>query len=167
MGSPPLSRTEKLVALRRTADEIAATDPGLGARLRHDVASWQEALAKLDERGIDPTTDLTAVAGELVHPRVGDLLAALRAGRRRHAPGGRNPFELAARAFLAGDFLRGRRVVMDGFTFLRPLQEYFARRCDEQGAEVTFLYPRRVEQAHGFAVMRRTYSVFLPRAGDG
>lgn len=165
MGAPLLTRTEERVTLLRAAREVAGAQPVQEAQIRRDVVAWQEALAELDERGIDPTANLAEAVDELVLPRVGGLLAALHDCRRRYAARGRMPFELTARKFLAGPFLQQRRVVvMEGFTFLRPLQEYFARRCLEQGADVILLYPWQSDQARGFAVMQRTYSGLLPSA---
>jgi hypothetical protein len=167
MDRPLLTRTEERVALLRAAQEVARTDPTLGAQLRHDVTSWLDALAELTGRGLCLESGLPADwADRVVQPRVCELLRTLqRACRVQHADFGRQPFEGAARAFLEGEFRPPPRVVLEGFTYLTPLQHYFAARCAEQGADVVFVYPSRREQAYGFAVMSRTYRAFMPRSG--
>jgi hypothetical protein len=166
-GRPLLTRTEERVALLRAAQEIARDDPVLGAQLRHDVTSWLGALSELAERGVHLESGVPEdLADRVVHPRVCELLLALQSAcRRQHEDFGRETFEDAARAFLDGEFRPPRKVVMEGFTYLTPLQHYFAARCAEQGVDVAFVYPFRRAQAYGFAIMSRTYAGFIPRSG--
>ncbi len=167
MGVRLLTRAEERVALRRAMERVAGNDPVLASVLRHDAPAWRDALAELVEQGIDLEDGVPLeLARQITNPDVAELLRALQSAyRREQREHGRASFEDAARAFITRDYQPPAQVVMEGFTFLTPLQQCFAETVLTRGAQLHFVYPDRDVQREGFAVLRRTYAPFTSVAG--
>jgi len=169
---PPLGPFERLY-LQRAIDVVAGDDEKLRLQLRHDAATWREVIGRLDAEGAVPgTLDASALAERLARPRMADLVVRLHEAFHAHVPAGEIPFERAVRRFLdeglpammpAGPEA-APLVVMEGFSFLRPLQIHFAQRALDCGARLVFLHPYREEQAFGFEALDHTYAPLADRS---
>lgn len=159
---PLVTRSEERVSLQRAATAVI-TDAVRREIIRHDVSAWREALAKLAEEGVNLTPGIPAsLAGRLVNQSVGQVLRDLQvAYKQAQAEYRRVPYEVAAHNLVAiGDVPGiGKVVVMEGFTYLTPLQRMFVKQCRAQGAKVHLVFPYRKEQSHGYAVIKRTYGL--------
>lgn len=159
-----LTRTEERVMLQR-AIPFVEPDPVRAGVLRHDGAAWRDALATLAEQGVDLNAEWDGWRDRFVSGYVGQALRALQTETRRMAEeAGRQGFEHAARRFLLDEYQPAPRIIMEGFTFLRPLQRLLIAVAAERGAEVHLIYPWRPEQARGFALLDRTYAGYAPQA---
>jgi hypothetical protein len=160
MGIPVLTRTEDRICLRRAITRCIAGGQ-VETMVRHDVFTWLDALHRLEQEGHDLTSGIPAeLAGELVSAQVGRVLVELHTALVQERAATNLPsFEEAFRGWLAG-FSPPPVIVMDGFTYLFPLQRRFVDHCVARGARVVFVYPYRDEQERGFAIMRRTYEAY-------
>ncbi len=161
--APLLTRAEERVALARAAAEVAVADEALALQLRHDVFAWRDALAELAERGVDLALGLPEdMEMLLVNPGVGDLLSRLQeAYRQQQLAAGRQPFEDAAYAYLDTDYAPAPHIVLEGFTFLTPLQRRLIEVSDRPGVQIYLLHPYRESQRYGFQIMDGTYAPWL------
>lgn len=158
---PILTRAEERVLLQRTLQAVAE-NPTLSRQLRHDVFAWRDALAELAARGTDLSAGIpSTLQDQLVNPSVGALLQQLQAGYRTlQLEEQRQSFEEVAYTFLRQQYSPTEYVIMEGFTFLTPLQQYYIERCVQRGATLYILHPYREEQAFGFQVMGRTFNAW-------
>jgi len=166
------TRADERVLLWRAARAVAASDPDAARRLKHDVFAWRDAIAWLEERDYDlsRTDDMDKVRGQIVHPRVAELLAALQQEYRRQQhlkDPEKTVFEVAARRFLAEDFRPTDCVVLEGFSRFTPLQQYFIQRSMKLGARVILLFPWRSEQDRAFRAIRSTFEEYANRDDAG
>jgi hypothetical protein len=161
---PVLTRAEEVVILRRAFDSISKNEKSRQL-LRHDVFAWRDVLQELDEQGIDIRHKIPSdLASELVSPSLGIQMQELqREFRNQQAATGQTvpTFEDAARQFLKNDFRTTELVILEGFTFLTPMQEYFIEQCLAQGAKIYLIYPYADVQRYGFKIMGRTYGTWL------
>ncbi|MBF0239218.1 MAG: NERD domain-containing protein, partial [SAR324 cluster bacterium] len=158
---PLLTRTEERVLLHRAAQKIAQQDEIKEQQLRRDVFAWRKALIQLYERGID-LENQKSILNMVGHPVHQELMADLQRNLSQmiahHGTG--EIFEKAARSFLKESYIPTPIVILEGFTFLTPLQRYYIEICLERGAEVWILHPYRKEQLLGFEIMKTTYEKF-------
>ncbi|MBJ6146298.1 NERD domain-containing protein [Hymenobacter sp. BT559] len=155
----PKVKALERVYLYQAIDQVAGTDMRQRQQLRHDVATWREVLGRLDEEGIDlQIDDPTPISDRLAQPEMITLIAALQKAFHENYPAGEISFERAARRFIAEGLPAAPRVILEGFSFIRPLQLFFAQRCQELGAQVTFIHAYREEQEFGFEALKRTYA---------
>jgi hypothetical protein len=154
-----LTRAEEKVALQRAAQAIAKDDPEVAVQLKNDVYSWGDALAELAQRGIDLSNGIPPkLYNFLVNPSVGQLLQSFQGlYRNMQQQYGRQTFEEAANELLNNNYQPTSLIVMEGFTFLTPVQQRFLQECHQRGATVHILIPYRDAQAYGFEIMQRTY----------
>ncbi len=158
-----LTRFDQRVCLLRGIQD-AIQDERVAKIVRHDATPWLDALSELEQRGEDLTEGLTPELREqLTNPSLGDILVQLQTEYRAHVKSSGLPtFEDAARNFLRERFKPPPLVVMEGFTYLTPLQRYFVQSCLSGGARVVFLHPQDPNQPEAFAVMDRTYAPYQP-----
>jgi hypothetical protein len=157
--SPVLSRTRERIYLLRAIKRALASDAKVENFVRRDVASWLDALAELAHRGIDLTRD--PAPAEILSTIVGETLRTLQRAHRDERPSAAlRTFEEAAYELLQGRVELGEVVVMEGFTFLTPLQRRFVDACLAQGTSVYFVHPYCDTQRRAFAVLDRTYADF-------
>lgn len=160
MTGPVLSPSHQRVFLQRGI-RAAEKIPEVAERLLHDVPAWLEALNELEARGEDVTAGVRPeLMEELTSPVLGPVLVALQKACRDARKDAPPPFEEAARRFLDNEFQPPPLVVMEGFTYLVPLQSHFVRRCLGNGSRVVFIHPQNSAQPDAFAIMERTYSAY-------
>lgn len=161
----PLSRVDEAVALRRAIEEAAA-GPEEAAVLRHDAFTWRTALAELAGRGVDLREAWETEQARLVTPHVAGTLRGLQSAFRGvQAREGRLAFEEAARRFIREEYRPDPpMVVMEGFTFMTPLQRDFVEAALRGGARVHLVFPWRPGQRPGFDLLERTYGPYRDRA---
>lgn len=165
MGRTCLTRSEERVLVRRAIHDVAATDADR-VRLLHDVAPLTDALAELAGRGIDLATCPPPVAESFASPQLLDLLRDLQAVMAaKVAAMSSTTFETAAREWLESTPSLGQLLVLDGFTFLTPLQRLLVDRMAVAG-DVVAIFPYRSEQGSAFQVMKRTYDPWWPPARE-
>lgn len=166
MGVSVLTRTEDRICLRR-AIERATQDAGVAEFVRHDVFTWLEALQRLEQEGFDLSGGISEeLRDDLVSQEVGDILVKIHEAHEcERERVSRRSFERVFGDWLP-EFEPPPVVVMDGFTYLFPLQRRFIERCVAGGARVVLVYPDRPEQRRGFAVMHGTYAPYPP-ASEG
>jgi hypothetical protein len=168
LASRLLTRAEERVALQRAMSRVAQGDAQREQQLRRDVFTWSEAIGDLAARGHSLDAGISPeLQAQLVHQEIGALLRDLqREYREAQRQAGKRTFEEAAFAYLGTDYRPTSRVVLEGFTFLTPLQQHFVRTCLARGATVYFVHPYRDAQRRGFAVMDRTYGPFQAGAQE-
>lgn len=164
---PVLKRHQQQLALRRGIEQGIA-DRQIKQQVLHDVFAWLDALAEMAERGHDLTGGIDEkLRSQFVSRNALDIIGKLQMAQRdqelRISSTARS-YEYAAREFLAGEFDAQADVVMEGFTFLTPLQQLFVQRCLDRGRSVYFIYPFVPDQSRGFAVMEQTYGPFADRS---
>ena len=145
------SRSAERVLLLRAASSCPDEVRRLVAQ---DADVWLDALRTLDEEGVvvsdaDPTT----LEGRVRTARLRTLLATLQnAWLQQHDAHGGTTFERAARILVQDprSWLGERALLMEGFTFFRPLQEVLVRRCSEQDVDLVLMHPWNPDQALGF-----------------
>ena len=156
-----VTRAEERVTLQRAMRAITSEEDRF-QRLKHDTAAWRDVLTQLDEQGINLAEGLPAdLQQRLVHPDIEELLIELQQ-RYRTMLGAEKyrTFEQAAFQFLRSSrFTPTPHVIMEGFTFLTPLQQHFVAECLKRPVTLHFVHPFRDEQT-GFAIMRRTYAAY-------
>ena len=155
-----LRRYEERTLLMRVMRDIAASDETRRRMLEHDVLAWRDVLVRLDEEGIDLQDGVpNAFGGRLVRASLGPFLRELQ-GRYRarigHTGAG-GSFEYVVRRFLARGFRPPRVVVLEGFTRLTGLQQFFVHCCLERGALVVVIRPFRAAQERGFEAVRAVW----------
>jgi hypothetical protein len=161
MGRPCLTRSEERVLVRRAILDVSATDADR-IRLLHDVGPLTDALAELASRGINLAGHEAPPSERFASPQLLVLLRDLQAAMSAHIAGmGATTFEAAAREWLEGAPPLGRLLVLDGFTFLTPLQRLLVDRMAAAG-DVVAIFPYRSEQRSAFEVMERTYEPWWP-----
>lgn len=159
-----LSPSDQATCLRRGARK-AVEDAVVRDVVLHDASAWLEALNQLEQRGEDVTEGFPpALLEELASPALAPILTALQRGYRAERPAGQMALEEAARRFLDAEFAPPPLVVLEGFTYLLPLQVHFVRRCLEKAARVAFVHPHDPEQPDAFAVLDRTYAPYAGQA---
>lgn len=158
---PLLTRAEERILLRRSIGAIGRTED-LRMRLEQDMRTLGESLSNLAAQEIWLTNEFPAeLSQSIVHPELCDVLANLQDEYHKLQQQQQKwAFEAAARHYLQEQFIPTPIVVIEGFTYLTPLQEFYVQRCVEQGAQVYFLHPYREEQAACFAALKRTYEPF-------
>lgn len=158
MDTAVLTRSEQRIMLQRKADVLAAQDESRRRQLRHDAEAWTDVLSELDAQGIDLGSGVPVdVEARLVHPGIADLMVTLQSAvRGAEHEAGRLTFEHGARRFLDEAFDPPPAVVLEGFTFLTPLQRHFVERCSSR-CHVRFVVPYRDEQERAFSILRLTY----------
>lgn len=163
-GRAVLSPTHQRLFLQRGI-RAALADRRLAASVLHDLSVWLGALNELEARGADVTAGFPPdLEAELTSPVLGPVLTELQKACRNARPAGTPaPYEEAARTFLDAAFRPPPVVVMEGFTFLVPLQTHFVRRCLERGSRVVFVHPHDARQPAAFAILDRTHA---PYAGQ-
>lgn len=154
------SRGEEKTMIKRSIKKIARKDEVLRTVLKQDISSWIRALAEMAEKGHDLTSGIPEhLAGKLVNPFVGDLLKDLQQEYyREFEENGLTLFEKEAHKqipFL--DEIMKPVLIMEGFTFLTPLQELLVKWCDRKRVEVVFLVPDNPSQGKGFEIIKKTY----------
>ena len=151
-----------------TAVETVAADDTQGAQIAHDARTWRTVIGQLDAEGLDLSdpTVLASVRGRFAHPDLADLASDLQAAFHRAVPAGEITAERAAYRFLMEAFVPAPTVVMEGFSFLRPLQRLFAQRVADQGAALHVIHPYREEQSFGFEALDLTYDDGTRTDGD-
>jgi hypothetical protein len=153
------SRPDEWVSLRRSINDHI-NDPEQCQQLKHDTVSLRDALAELEVYG----TELAS--GEkppfpFVNLALEQTLSTLQVPFRTNlATHNLTLFERAAYRYIASAYSPRRYVIMEGFTFLTPLQHYYIAQCLQKGSMVFLLYPFRSEQNAGFAILLRTYERF-------
>ncbi len=165
MATPVFSRTEERVLFRRAIAALGL--PGTEVqRLRRDARLWVEALAALDARGVP--FDAAAVAGMTVAPeldrRLAEIGAATRALQTRTEEG-RLGFERTAWEWIAAGAQPIQRLVMEGFTFLTPLQRALIGAVGGR-APVDVLVPYRPQQTRLFEQIKQTYGQWWDSARE-
>ncbi|WP_144553373.1 hypothetical protein [Bacillus sp. X1(2014)] len=154
------SRGEEKTMIRRSIQKVADTDEVLKNVLRQDVSSWVKALADLAAVGHDLTKTIpTHLENQLVNPFVGQLLQQLQQEYdREFFLNDKCLFEKEARSRIRNlvEYVKPL-VIMEGFTFLTPLQKYFVEVCDKFGREVVFIVPYHHEQSQGYERIETTY----------
>ena len=112
----------------------------------------------MDAEGIDLNlTEATDFATRLVQPEMLDILRPLQKAFHSAYPEGEISLERAARQFISEGLKVPPQVILEGFSFFRPLQLHFIRRCHELGARVTFIHAYRPEQSFGFEALNHSY----------
>lgn len=154
-----LSRPDERISLKRAMSIIANNDEERD-RLHQDVFAWMNALAECAEREIDLRLPLLPPYSEqVVNQSVAELLERLNSQMRSQCFSD----EVETIAIRSVEYLRSERfsppplVVLEGFTFLTPLQNFFIDACLRIGVTVRILIPFVTSQATAFAVMSRTY----------
>lgn len=155
-----LSRPEERIRLKRAMTAVRNIPIDI-ARLQHDVFTWINALAECAEREIDLRLPLFPPYNtQVVNRTVADLLEQLNGQMRTICA--QEKCETLAISIVnylrSGAFNPPSLVIMEGFTFLTPLQNLFIDACLKQDVTVRFLIPYRQSQSQGFEVMERTYS---------
>lgn len=164
MAEPCLTRSEQRVLVRRAILDVAGT-PEERTRLLHDLGPLSDALEELEARGIDLADGHPPPDGEFASPQLLQLLADLQHALRPHlARSGLPTFEQAARRWLVGVPPFGDLLVLEGFTFLTPLQRLMVERFSASGRAVIAIFPMRPEQPEAFRVMEDTYRRWWPPA---
>jgi hypothetical protein len=162
LPSPPLGRLHERINLQRGIRRAIA-DPSVAQQVRHDLFAWLEALQLLAAEPLDLTGELPPdTLARFATPTVADILRRLQLAMRQESGG--PTFEQAVHRMLDGDFPLAPFVLMEGFTFLTPLHRRFIDACLARGSTVCFIYPFAPAQAHGFALMRRTYAPYAAGA---
>ncbi|MBE9200062.1 MULTISPECIES: hypothetical protein [unclassified Nodularia (in: cyanobacteria)] len=153
-----LTRAEESIALKRAAEDIAKKSPEIVLQLKNDVYSWADALAELAQRGIDLSQGIKPeLENSLVNYSVGQLLQSFQNFYQSiQKQSGLQTFEEAAYELL-NNYEPTRLVIMEGFTFLTPLQQRFLHECHKREVTVHIFIPYRDTQAYGFEIMQRTY----------
>ncbi|MFB3164506.1 hypothetical protein ABLO26_24400 [Neobacillus sp. 179-J 1A1 HS] len=154
------SRGEEKTMIRRSIQKVAEKDEVLRNVLRQDVSSWVKALADLAADGHDLTNTIPDhLKNQLVNPFVGKLLQQLQQEYdREFFLNEKCLFEKEARERLPYlvEYVKPL-IIMEGFTFLTPLQKYFVEVCDKVGREVVFIVPYHHEQSKGYEQIETTY----------
>ena len=158
-----LTRTEDAILLQRAAHAVATENAQLKRQLVHDVGAWRDAIAMLDEWGLDATD--ASVRDALVLENLSVLLEKLQDAHRTQRKGSnRRPFESAARKFLTEDFEAPSTVIMEGFSRLTRLQSAFLKQCLEGGSTVYVVQPELARQAFAAKALVDTFSPHLELA---
>lgn len=173
LGRALLSRPDERIALQRAIEHVEP-DAARARVLRHDVVAWRDALAELAQRGVDLTADWDEWQHRFVSPYVARTLRDLQAEFRRRQREHELPtFEEAAYRFLREEYEPTSLIVMEGFTFLTPLQRVFLEEALRRGARrICIVHPYSAGQPAGFALLDRTYAEHRahgetrPRPGD-
>ncbi|MGA8942816.1 MAG: hypothetical protein WB502_08905 [Thermoactinomyces sp.] len=151
---------EEITLLKRAIAKVAKSDETLAEVLRKDVLTWMDALAKLAVENIDLSQTLPDdLQKYLVNSYVGELLTKLQQAyydllekKQYHL------FERAVRNYLCNNFTSFRPIViMEGFTYLTPLQQFFVEVCYTKNVNVVFLVPSSSNQPKGFERIKITY----------
>lgn len=151
---------EEITLLKRAIAKVAKSDETLAEVLRKDVSTWMDALAKLAVENIDLSQPLPDnLQKRLVNPYVGELLAKLQQvyydllDKKQY-----QLFERAVRNYLCNNFNSFKPIViMEGFTYLTPLQRFFVEVCYTKNVDVVFLVPNSPNQQKGFQRINITY----------
>jgi hypothetical protein len=178
---PLMTRAEERILVQRGARRAVAHVPERDRlhavrQIWHDATLWAQALAELASRGVDlnateegdPDASLRAIEAReiLASDELAEVLAGLQVGFKTGEEEAAGPsFEVAARRLLD----RGWRpavpaVVMEGFTFLTPLQRRFIEVC-EPYTKLHLVFPYREHQRNAFDIMGRTYKSWWGKDG--
>lgn len=157
MGRPTLSRTEQRVLFRRAVGHLDLPPRDVG-RLRRDAALWVDALAQLEATGHPMDTE--ALVDLCATRQLAELVEVVRTTVRRMQEAtedGRLSFERTVRDWIAEASPLGPQLVMEGFTFLTPLQHFLIDSAAARGVAVHVLVPYRPGQPALFTQVRATY----------
>lgn len=161
-----LSRFLARTKLGRSMRSVAETDHKFD-QLRRDVYEWEEVMKDLAARGILLDKGIpSSIEESIVNPSLLSVVEELQTHYYDRLPDGSPPFEKAARAFLDYEYDPSPTIIMEGFSFLRPLQEHYIERCLDSNANVILIHAYRDKQAYGFRAMQDTYDLsFLDEVG--
>lgn len=156
MRRPTLSRTEERVLFRRAVADLGLTTQE-AARLRRDARQWVEALAQIDAQGfVMGAEGLTSVT---TTPQLALLIAQVGAAFqsvKEQTPGGRLGLERTVRQWIEEGGEPIQHLVMEGFTFLTPLQRLLISSVSQRST-VHIVVPYRESQPRLFEQVRQTY----------
>lgn len=153
IARPILTRTELRVLVGRFADE--EPDGRRRAQLHHDAGALVDAMNTVWETGIAPA-DLPMDL--LASPDLQGLLTRLdRWLRERPEVVDRPPLAISARRLLSSDQPLAETVLLEGFTFLTPVQKYLLETQHRAGARVVVVAPYSEGQPRTFQAIRTTY----------
>ena len=159
--TPILSRTEERVLFRRAIPELGFS-PADADRLRRDAADWVELLADLEAKGLEP--DPGALAEIMLSDEIAELVAQVwtvtRSIQEREGEG-RLGFERTAMEWIDEGASGIEHLVMEGFTFLTPIQKSLISKVAAR-ATVDVVAPYRTEQPQLFRQIRQTYADWWP-----
>ena len=150
VNAPILTATDIRILIGRYGRSLS--DQVQGWQVRHDAGVLTKALISCWERGTTPGEG-PGYASPAVADRLRHLDAWLRAQPSFAA---RPPRSLAVRRIIDQPALPPT-VVMEGFTFLTPLQEHLVRSFHERGRLVVIV-PYRPKQPRTFAAIQRTWA---------
>jgi hypothetical protein len=155
--TPILSRTEERVLFRRAIPELGLP-PAEADRLRRDAGDWVELLADLEAKGLEP--DPGALAEIMLSVEIAELVAQVwmvsRSIQEREGEG-RLGFERTVMLWITNGAEGIEHLVMEGFTFLTPIQKALISTVAER-APVDVVAPYRLEQPQLFTQIRQTYA---------
>lgn len=163
------SRGEEKTMIIRSIQRAANQDDGLKNVLKQDVSSWVKALADLASNGNDLTVSGTEdLDNPPVNPFVGDLLKKLQQEYYRElSENDKHLFEKEIRDHLPllHQYIKPV-IIMEGFTFLTPLQQYFVQICHKLlNRELIFIVPYHPSQEKGYERIHTTYFTHPDFAG--
>ena len=170
-----MTRGEERILIHRSAAAAAGGLPDSELaehQIRLDAALWTDALADLASQGIDleataaiKQAQAQAAIERLASPALEPILRSLQqAVRATGEKGAGHPFETEAyRLLTSGWTPKVDQIVMEGFTFLTPLQQELIATAETQ-IPVHLIFPY-VPNHSGFATLRRTYDPWWPADG--
>lgn len=154
-----LSRFLARTKLGRSMRSVAETDHKF-EQLRRDIYEWEEVMKDLAARGILLSDSIpSSIEESIVNPSLLSVIEQLQTKYYDRLPDGSPPFEKAARAFLDHEYDPSPTIIMEGFSFLRPLQEHYIERCLDSNANVILIHAFRDKQSYGFRAMQDTYDI--------
>ncbi|EHR1106460.1 NERD domain-containing protein [Vibrio parahaemolyticus] len=156
------SRSEEYLLVTRTIEHIFSNDPLRKEQLLHDAHTIRDALVQLDSYGID-LNDYASIPSEFDYAwhdlRLREDLQQIQTEfKERLHDEGKKTFEERTRRWLEHSYQPAGVVVMEGFSFLTPLQLAFIKRCLQQNSTVVVLHPFDENQEWAFEVFNHTYS---------
>lgn len=153
-----ISRTTERTLLGRAIEEYSGSDEFRKQQLTHDIFEWSDAIATIESEGmsegVEPSLEFTTPSIERLTK---DIQRAFEDQLRLQVGVGCT-FERAVTTYLRSKFRSTKYVVMEGFSFLTPLQKSFIEACRENGSQVIIIHPFRDEQKSGFEGITSTYS---------
>lgn len=159
-----LTRAEERVLVRRAIRDVA---PAAGAKRRQldrDGQAWRDAMAFASEEGADTSPNvLSSVVATAISPDVGKAMQGLQSAFRTHQDAeGKVTFERAAFEYIRSEHRERPLVLMEGFTYLTPLQRHFVRTMMGKEVTIVFLRPGNPAQPDGFEIFTSIDKEFPP-----
>ncbi|MBN9653274.1 hypothetical protein J0K78_03270 [Halobacillus sp. GSS1] len=153
---------EERTFLLRAIGEVASNEKERQL-MRKDYSSILKALKELEEKKIRLTYGIPhQLQDELLDPLLGSLLPSIQKQFYHELKSeGKFMYEQLALYFINNTFIHkfGKeiKVVMEGFTFLKPLQQELIDVCLKNNINISLIVPFNDNQK-GFDIIKRTYS---------